>query len=133
VGVQVCYEIIFSGHVIDRANRPALLFNPSYDAWFGAWGPPEHFAQARMRAIEEGVPVVRATPTGISGVIGPDGAVVSTLPPGREGVLDTVVPPAYAPTVFSRLGLWAIGLFALCLGVAGVALSRCRAGMQVSS
>jgi apolipoprotein N-acyltransferase len=132
VGVQVCYEIIFSGHVIERADRPAMLFNPSNDAWFGAWGPPEHFAQARMRAIEEGVPVVRATPTGISGVIGPNGAVVSTLPPGREGVLDTVVPPAYAPTVFSRLGLWASGLFALCLGVAGFALSRRRPGMQVA-
>jgi apolipoprotein N-acyltransferase len=131
VGVQVCYEIIFSGHVIDRAHRPAFLFNPSNDAWFGAWGPPQHFAQARMRAIEEGVPVVRATPTGISGVIAPDGAVVATLPSGREGVLDTVVPPPRAPTVFSRLGLWASGLFALGLGVAGVGLAR-RPGMRVA-
>jgi apolipoprotein N-acyltransferase len=131
VGVQVCYEIIVSGHVVERAHRPAFLFNPSNDAWFGAWGPPQHFAQARMRAIEEGVPVVRATPTGISGVIGPDGAVVVTLAPAREGVLDTLVPPPHAPTVFARLGLWASGLFALCLGVAGVLLAR-RPGMQVA-
>ncbi|HEU4627351.1 MAG TPA: apolipoprotein N-acyltransferase [Steroidobacteraceae bacterium] len=129
VGVQVCYEIIFSGHVLERAHRPVFLFNPSNDAWFGAWGPPQHLAQARMRAIEEGVPVVRATPTGISGVIGPDGAVVRTLPPGREGVLDTVVPPAYAPTLFARVGLRASGAFALALGVAGLVLSRRRPGM----
>jgi apolipoprotein N-acyltransferase len=129
VGVQVCYEIIFSGHVLERAHRPVFLFYPSNDAWFGAWGPPQHLAQARMRAIEEGVPVVRATPTGISGVIGPDGAVVRTLPPGREGVLDTVVPPAYAPTLFARVGLRASGAFALALGVAGLVLSRRRPGM----
>ena len=131
VGVQVCYEIIFSGHVVERAQRPAFLFNPSNDAWFGAWGPPQHFAQARMRAIEEGVPVVRATPTGITGVIGPNGAVVSTLPPAREGVLDTTVPPPYAPTLFARLGLWASGLFTLGLGVAGIVLAR-RPGMRVA-
>jgi len=131
VGVQVCYEIVFSGHVVDRAHRPAFLFNPSNDAWFGAWGPPQHFGQARMRAIEEGVPVVRATPTGISGVIGPRGEVVGTLPPGREGVLDIVVPPADAPTVFARLGLWMSGLFALGLAAAGVLLAR-HPGMRVA-
>jgi apolipoprotein N-acyltransferase len=92
VGAQICYEIIFSGEVLDRAHRPAFLFNPSNDAWFGSWGPPQHFAQARMRAIEEGVPVVRATPTGISGVIGPHGEIVKTLPRGREGVLDSFFP-----------------------------------------
>jgi apolipoprotein N-acyltransferase len=123
VGVQVCYEIIFSGQVVDREHRPAFLFNPSNDAWFGAWGPPQHFAQARMRAIEEGLPVVRATPTGISGVIGPTGKIVDALPPGREGVIDAYVPPPNAPTVFAKLGLWASGLFALSLGAAGVILA----------
>ena len=54
MGAQICYEIIFSGEVVDRANRPDFLFAPSNDAWFGAWGPPQHFAQARLRAIEEG-------------------------------------------------------------------------------
>ncbi|MBV8741675.1 MAG: apolipoprotein N-acyltransferase, partial [Sinobacteraceae bacterium] len=56
VGVQICYEIIFSGRVVDEAHRPSFLFNPSNDAWFGAWGPPQHLAQARLRAIEEGLP-----------------------------------------------------------------------------
>jgi apolipoprotein N-acyltransferase len=57
--------------------------------------------------------------------------VLTTLPPGREGVLDTVVPPAHAPTLFARLGLWASGAFTLCLGAAGVALAR-RRGMPVA-
>ena len=132
VAVQICYEIIFSGQVLDRVHRPAFLFNPSNDAWFGAWGPPQHFAQARMRAIEEGVPVVRATPTGISGVIGPLGQVVSTLPAGREGVLDAIVPPRNEATVFARLGLWASALFALALGVAGFVLRFRRGGTAVA-
>ena len=52
-----------------RSNRPDFIFNPSNDAWFGRWGPPQHLAQARLRAAEEGLPVIRATPTGISAVI----------------------------------------------------------------
>ena len=66
VGFQLCYEIIFSGQVVDRRNRPDFIFNPSNDAWFGRWGPPQHLAQARLRAAEEGLPVIRSTPTGIS-------------------------------------------------------------------
>lgn len=132
VAVQICYEIIFPGRVLDRAQRPAFLFNPSNDAWFGAWGPPQHFAQARMRAIEEGVPIVRATPTGISGVIGPSGEVVSTLPPAREGVLDAVVPPRNSGTVFAQLGIWASALFALALAAAGLAPRLRRGGTAVA-
>jgi apolipoprotein N-acyltransferase len=132
VAVQICYEIIFPGRVLDRARRPAFLFNPSNDAWFGAWGPPQHFAQARMRAIEEGVPIVRATPTGISGVIGPSGEVVSTLPPAREGVLDAVVPPRNSGTVFAQLGIWASALFALALAAAGLAPRLRRGGTAVA-
>ena len=64
VGFQLCYEIIFSGQVVDEQNRPDFIFNPSNDAWFGRWGPPQHLAQARLRAAEEGLPVLRATPTG---------------------------------------------------------------------
>ena len=69
VGFQLCYEMIFSGDVVDERNRPGFIFNPSNDAWFGSWGPPQHLAQARLRAAEEGIPVLRATPTGISAVI----------------------------------------------------------------
>ena len=62
VGMQICYEMIFSGAMVDPADRPDFIFNPSNDAWFGDLGPPAHLAQARLRAIEEGLPIVRSTP-----------------------------------------------------------------------
>ena len=74
-GMQICYEIVFSGEVADRSNRPDYIFNPSNDGWFGTWGPPQHLAQARMRAAEEGLPVLRSTTTGISAVIDARGVV----------------------------------------------------------
>ena len=119
-GVQICYEIVFSGEVTDRANRPDYLFNPSNDGWFGAWGPPQHLAQARLRAIEEGLPVLRATTTGISAVIDADGVVRSHVPRHVAGRLDGMVPPASAPTLFARLGnalalVWAALLLAASL------------------
>ena len=124
VGVQICYEIIFSGQVIDRADRPDFIFNPSTDAWFGRWGPPQHLAQARLRAIEEGLPVVRATPTGISAVIDADGRLLAALPLGKAGFLDTRLPPPHAPTLFARLGnAIPLGL-ALLLALLSVALAR---------
>lgn len=121
-GVQICYEIVFSGRVIDAAHRPDYLFNPSNDGWFGAWGPPQHLAQARLRAIEEGVPVLRATTNGISAVIGADGVVRQSLPRPLSGRIDGLVPPAHPPTLFSRLGNalglgWA-ALLALCAALA---------------
>jgi apolipoprotein N-acyltransferase len=120
VGVQLCYEIVFSGQVVDRANRPAFLFNPSNDGWFGSWGPPQHLAQARLRAIEEGLPVLRATTNGISAVIDADGVVRQHLARNVAGRLDGLVPPAHAPTLFARLGnllplAWAALLIALSL------------------
>ena len=126
VGVQICYEIVFSGHVVDRAHRPRLLFNPSNDAWFGSWGPPQHLAQARLRAIEEGLPIVRATPTGISAVIGADGALLASVPMGRAGTLTVPLPPPLPPTLFSRLGNWLALLTALALAGGAVALRRRR-------
>ncbi len=117
VGVQICYEIIFSGQVIDRANRPDFIFAPSNDGWFGAWGPPQVHAQARLRAIEEGLPVLRATTTGISAVIDADGIVRSHIPRHVAGRIDGVIPPAHAPTLFAQFGnvvslIWAIALIA---------------------
>ena len=103
-GVQVCYEIIFSGQVVDRANRPDFIFNPSNDGWFGAWGPPQHLAQARLRAIEEGLPVLRATTTGISAVIDAHGVVRSNVPRFEAGRIDGYLPGADAPTLFARFG-----------------------------
>ncbi|WP_103729078.1 apolipoprotein N-acyltransferase [Novosphingobium sp. HII-3] len=104
VGVQICYEIIFSGGVIDPANRPDYLFNPSNDGWFGAWGPPQHLAQARLRAVEEGIPVLRSTTTGISAVIDADGIVRAFVPRHQVGRLDGLIPQAHRPTLFARYG-----------------------------
>lgn len=104
MGLQICYEIVFSGEVVDAANRPGYLFNPSNDAWFGPWGPPQHLAQARMRALEEGVPVIRSTPTGISAVIDADGQVLASLPHRTAGHIDNMMPGAHGPTPFAIWG-----------------------------
>jgi apolipoprotein N-acyltransferase len=126
MGVQICYEIIFSGHVIDRHNRPDFLFNPSNDAWFGGWGPPQHLAQARLRAIEEGIPVIRSTPTGISAVIDADGNLLHSLPYRKAGYIQTRLPPPHPPTLFARYGnILSLG-FAFFLGALGIALGRFR-------
>ena len=126
VGVQICYEIIFSGRVVDAAHRPSFVFNPSNDAWFGAWGPPQHLAQAQLRAIEAGLPVIRATPNGISALIGPTGGLLASVPPHRAGVIDATIPQALPPTVFSRLGLWTCVLFGACLAGVGLIARRPR-------
>ena len=99
-------------------NRPDFIFNPSNDAWFGWWGPPQHWAQARLRALEEGLPVVRATPTGISGVIDPRGRVVAQVPQGEFGAVDARLPPPTPPTPFARVGNAAPMLLALLLVLA---------------
>ncbi|MEM7690462.1 MAG: apolipoprotein N-acyltransferase [Pseudomonadota bacterium] len=103
-GVQICYEIVFSGRVVDPDARPDYLFNPSNDGWFGAWGPPQHLGQARMRALEEGLPVLRSTTTGISAVIDANGVVLQHIPSGVADAVEGMVPAAHEPTPFSRFG-----------------------------
>lgn len=126
MGVQICYEIIFSGHVVDRHHRPDFLFNPSNDAWFGSWGPPQHLAQARLRAIEEGMPIVRSTPTGISAVIDADGRVLHRLPYRKAGTIEAHLPEPHPPTLFARYGNILSFAFAFFLAAAGIALLRFR-------
>ena len=126
VGVQVCYEIIFSGEVVDPAQRPRLLINPSNDAWFGAWGSPQFLAQARMRAIEEGLPIVRATPTGVSALIAADGRVVATVPHETAGAIEAPIPPAHPPTLFARIGNPMAALVGIALMGLAVATRRWR-------
>jgi apolipoprotein N-acyltransferase len=128
VGVQICYEIVFPGEVVDPAHRPDYIFNPSNDGWFGSWGPPQHLAQARLRAIEEGLPVLRATTTGISAVIDADGVVRQHIPRHRPGRLDGYVPPARPATWFARLGNGLALAWALLLIAASLVVSRRRAG-----
>jgi apolipoprotein N-acyltransferase len=124
VGMQICYEIVFSGEVVDAANRPGLIFNPSNDAWFGTWGPPQHLAQARMRAIEEGVPILRATPNGISAVIDARGTIVASVGRHVAGIAEAPLPLALPPTLFARIGN-AMAFFAALLFVAlAIAIRR---------
>jgi apolipoprotein N-acyltransferase len=123
-GFQLCYEIIFSGQVVERRNRPAFLFNPSNDAWFGAWGPPQHLAQARLRALEEGLPVLRSTPTGISAVIDSDGRLLRSLPWRTAGVIDTKLPAPKPPTPFARFGNLLPLFFSLLLAVSALLALR---------
>jgi apolipoprotein N-acyltransferase len=127
IGFQLCYEMIFSGHVVDENNRPAFIFNPSNDAWFGSWGPPQHLAQARLRAAEEGLPVLRATPTGISAVIDGRGGVVKELGWRTAGVIDAnLPPPANAKTPFARVGNALPLVLGLAFIVVGIVLGTRR-------
>jgi apolipoprotein N-acyltransferase len=123
VGMLICYEVIFSGHVVDPAHRPDFIFNPSNDAWFGRLGPPAHLAQARLRAIEEGLSIVRATPTGISAIIDPDGAIRQSIPMGRAGAIEGPVMRG-APTLFSRLGNWMALIVSAILLICAIAIRR---------
>jgi apolipoprotein N-acyltransferase len=126
MGVQICYEMIFSGEVVDSENRPDFLFNPSNDAWFGSWGPPQHLAQARLRAVEEAMPVIRSTPTGISAVIDASGVIADSIGADRAGRIDTFLPPSAPPTLFARFGNILPMLLALSLIFSGVALGRSK-------
>jgi apolipoprotein N-acyltransferase len=117
----ICYEAIFPDEVASAATiegpRPGLMLNVTDDAWFGMTaGPYQHFAQARLRTIEEGLPLVRAATTGISAVIDPYGRVLAKLALGEEGVLDAslpqkiAAPPYVHAPVFAGLCGW-IGAF----------------------
>ncbi|MFZ5705354.1 MAG: apolipoprotein N-acyltransferase [Pseudomonadota bacterium] len=119
-GIQICYEIIFSGQVVDARNRPDFLFNPSNDAWFGRWGPPQHLAQARLRAVEEGLPVIRSTPTGISAVVDADGRILHSLPWRQAGAISATLPSPREATPFARFGNLLPMLFALLLAAGGL-------------
>jgi apolipoprotein N-acyltransferase len=101
----VCYEAIFPGEAVPEGERPGWMLNLTNDGWFGASsGPYQHFQQARLRAIEEGLPLVRAANTGISAVVDPLGRVVASLPLGTEGVLDSTLPAPLPPTPYARFG-----------------------------
>jgi apolipoprotein N-acyltransferase len=112
----ICYEAIFPGEVVDETNRPQWLINVTNDAWFGiSSGPHQHFASARMRAVEEGLPLVRAANTGVSGVIDPYGRVLARLGLDRAGVVEAPLPGALPKTPFAQFGnVVALTLAAAC-------------------
>jgi len=106
VGPLICYEAIFTGQVVDEKDRPDWLVNITDDAWFGdSAGPRQHFADARLRAVEEGLPLARDANSGISAMIDPFGHVEGILPLKSQGVLIISLPGRLSITLFSRFGL----------------------------
>lgn len=101
----ICYEAIFPGEVTPHEQRPSVLINLTSDAWFGfSPGPHQHFAQARLRSIEEGLPMVRSANAGISAVIDSYGRIIASLPLGQENAFTAPLPLPLPPTVFAKLG-----------------------------
>ncbi len=126
-GALICYEVIFPGRVVDPGHRPQWLLNITNDAWFGTSnGPYQHFTSARLRAVEEGLPLVRAANTGISALVDPYGRVVELIPLGQSGVRDVPLPAALPGlTPYARFGDWML-LAQLLIAAAAAALLRVR-------
>jgi apolipoprotein N-acyltransferase len=104
VGPLICYEILFPGAVVAE-RRPEWLVNVTDDSWFGPWaGPSQHLLAARVRAIEEGLPVVRSANTGISAVIDPLGRLLFALGLDQTGELNSGLPRALAMPLYARYG-----------------------------
>jgi len=116
VSPLICYEAIFPGAVIDPQHRPRWLLNVTNDAWYGVTsGPFQHLELARVRAVEEGLPLVRSANNGVSAVIDAYGHVLARLDLNAVAMLDSGLPAALAPTFFERVGDGAFGALALSL------------------
>ncbi len=126
----ICYEAVFPHGVNAMPERADFLLQITNDAWFGTYaGPQQHLAQARMRAIEQGLPVVRSANTGISAMIGPTGRILAQLPLGKDGFLDARLPMPLPPTLYSKLGDWP-AILLLVLGLIGTTLFGSRKPRQ---
>jgi apolipoprotein N-acyltransferase len=122
----ICYEAVFPQDVYRAPVRPAMLLQITNDAWFGQWsGPYQHLAQARIRAIEQGLPMLRAANTGVSAVIDGAGRTLAALPLGEAGFVDAPVPPPLRRTLYSRSGdLPFLAFLFLCGGALAFAVMR---------
>jgi apolipoprotein N-acyltransferase len=127
-GALICYEAIFPGQIVDEADRPDWLVNVTNDSWFGnSTGPRQHLAAVRARAVEEGLPIMRAANSGITAGFDAMGHELGRLDMNEQGVLLVALPGKLPPTLFARYGLiLPIGLCLICLGF-GLAADR-RAG-----
>ncbi|MCZ0960196.1 apolipoprotein N-acyltransferase [Paracoccus benzoatiresistens] len=122
----ICYEAIFPQHLRGLGRRPEWLLQATNDAWFGQFsGPYQHLAQARLRAIESGLPLIRAANTGISAVIDPHGRIRQSLGLGVEGKIDAALPKALAETPWMKWGNTPVVLLTL-LALAAALIRRKR-------
>jgi apolipoprotein N-acyltransferase len=118
----ICYEAIFPGAIVDESDRPAWMLNVTDDAWYGrSSGPFQHFAIARTRAVEEGLPLVRVANNGISAVVDAAGRVLARTNLDAVGYVDAALPAPAARTPYARAGDWIL-LALLFLGALPVAL-----------
>jgi apolipoprotein N-acyltransferase len=132
LGALICYEVIFSGQVVP-AERPAWLVNVTNDAWFGiSTGPWQHLATARMRAVEEGLPLARAAQTGISAVFDARGREVARTGLGETAVLRAPLPKPREPTPFSLFGLWIPGILSAAVLALGWWKGRTRPRNEIT-
>lgn len=121
----ICYEAVFPQHAKTGGSRPDMLIQITNDAWFGTWsGPYQHLAQARMRAIEQGLPMLRSANTGVSAVIDAKGRIVDSIDLGQAGYIDVPLPAALNDTIYSRSG--DVPLLVLLLGLTLVGALRAR-------
>lgn len=129
VSPLICYEVIFPAAVADRGERPRWLLNLTNDGWYGhSPGPYQHFASARLRAVEEGLPLVRVANTGISAIVDAHGRVIDELPLGAQGLIDGPLPlPLDGPTLYGRFGNAIVFALIAVVAAAGLALGRRRA------
>lgn len=124
----ICYEAVFAHDVFSAPARPDFLLQITNDAWFGQdAGPQQHLAQARMRAIEQGLPLMRAANTGISAMIDPLGRITHSLALGLEGFIDSPLPRPLAPTLYSRTEDWPVAIVVM-LGLVFAFSRRRRSG-----
>ncbi|MFD2204765.1 apolipoprotein N-acyltransferase [Kiloniella antarctica] len=132
VSMLICYEIIFPGAVVDSSKRPEWILNVTNDGWFGITsGPYQHFGMAQLRAVEEGIPVIRVANTGISASIDAYGRVIKSIGLGEAGVVDTRLPKTTsAVTVFSRIGNFSVLFMVIFLLLPLVIKSRIRVKLK---
>ncbi len=127
VGPLICYEAIFPGQVVDEADRPDWMVNVTNDAWFGtSAGPRQHLAAARMRAVEEGLPLLRAANTGITAAFDGRGHEITRIGMELTGFRTVMLPGPLPRTIFAQFGLLLPGGLALCSLIAGMLASRGR-------
>ena len=132
VQILICYEVIFAGYVVAAQPRPDLMVNVTNDAWFGGTiGPLQHLYQSQVRAVEEGIPLLRVANTGISAAFDGFGRQLGSIPLGERAYLDIAIPSVLTAPVFARFGN--ASFFSLCLGVFGATCYLYRREKQKAS